>query len=107
MSCSCRRSGSPFSISRGHGPQAGSRRRRFRPWLDAAVIGAVQRRVYIGEAKHGGHLPIATRIEPAFAHELGRVAERAEQDVPERQIGEVVVMKTEPMMHAVRLRPLQ
>ena len=64
--------------------QSVSGRRGLGARLDAAIVGTIQRRIDIGEAEHGGHLAIAARFEPAFAHEPGRVAQCAEQDVPER-----------------------
>src|SRR5689334_3633432 len=75
-------------------------------WLHAPIAGAVERRVDVGEREHGGQAPVGARVEAAFAEELPRVAERAEQHVPQRQVGEIVVMDAEPMMHAMRLGPL-
>src|SRR5690348_17627502 len=92
-------------------PRPAARRReaealRGGPRLHASIAGAVDRGVDVGECEHRRQPAVGAGVEAALAEELARIAERAEQDVPQRQVGEVVVMHAEPMMHAMRLRSL-
>ena len=72
----------------------------------AEAPGPVLRGVDVVEREHRAHLPVGAGAKAVFAVKFARVAERAEQHVPHREVGKVVVMKSESVVHAVRFRPL-
>jgi len=72
----------------------------------APAARAVQVGIDICEREHGAKLLITAALEAALTPELLRVAEAAEDDVPQRQVGKVVAVQAEAVMHAMRFRPL-
>src|SRR3982751_3484660 len=69
-----------------------------RSGLHAEAPAPVLRGVHVVERKHGAHPPVGARPKAALAVKFARVAEGAEQHVPYREVGKVVVVKTQTVV---------
>jgi len=63
--------------------------------------------VHVAERQHVLKSVFPPVVESAAAAKLGRVLKRPEQNVPDRQIREIIRVVTELMMHTMRFRTLK
>lgn len=74
--------------------------------LRAAAARPVGRRIGVATAQQMEHNEGASAVEADVTIEPTGIAERAHQHVPQGEVGVVVAVHATPVMHAMRLRPL-